>query len=282
MATKRKNRKVDSKETGLVIGLYFFKFWLKSEYLHYGYFTPELEADVTNLKQAQINYEDFLISHIPEGTKTVLDVGCGSGKMAQALVGKGYDVECVSPARMLTEYANNLLKGKVPIHTKRFEDMEPTKKYDLIIFSESFQYIPMHSSIQNCKQMLNRGGHIMVSDFFKTDAPGKSPLGGGHKFSVWQEIMEEYKLVPLVEKDITDHTAPTMDIVNTFSLDLLHPTWRHVMMLLEDKYPRITKFIKWKYRKKIEKLENKHFKGERNAENFKKYKKYIFYVFKVE
>ncbi|MFW6276008.1 MAG: hypothetical protein ACOC2M_05195, partial [bacterium] len=116
----------------------------------------------------------------------------------------------------------------------------------------------------------------------KTDAPGKSPLGGGHKFKEWEEHKNNMPYQIIKEEDITKNTAPTMDIVNDFSLDVLQPVWKHLFLLLEDKYPRITKFIKWKFKKKLAKLENKHFKGERNSENFIKYKKYMFYLLQAK
>ena len=76
---RRKNYKIDSKEVGLEIEYLALNFILKLEHLHYGYFRDGLEANVSNLKKAQENYEELLISNIPEGTKSILDVGCGAG-----------------------------------------------------------------------------------------------------------------------------------------------------------------------------------------------------------
>ncbi|HSZ25604.1 MAG TPA: hypothetical protein VK766_07805, partial [Cytophagaceae bacterium] len=56
----KKNRKVDSKEVGLEVGLILFKYFLNTEYLHYGYFSNGLATEVQNLAQAQINYAEFL------------------------------------------------------------------------------------------------------------------------------------------------------------------------------------------------------------------------------
>jgi hypothetical protein len=50
-------------------------------------------------------------------------------------------------------------------------------------------------------------------------------------------------------------------------------------MLAENRYPHLLKLVKWKFRNKIAKIENKHFSGQRTGENFKKYKKYMFYLF---
>ena len=77
-----KRRKVDTKEIGLEIGLIIGKHFFHTEYLHYGYWTNDLDINLLNLPQAQENHSNFIISHIPEGTKTILDVGCGVGRFA--------------------------------------------------------------------------------------------------------------------------------------------------------------------------------------------------------
>lgn len=278
---KKKNRKIDSREVGLEAGLMIFKFFLKTEYLHYGYFINGLEADVTNLKKAHENYTTMLLSHIPAGTKTILDVGCGSGKTAQVLCSNGYQVDCVSPSQLLTSYARKITPSQVQFFQCKFENIITDKKYDLILFSESFQYIPMDKSIPNAKNLLNPGGYIMVSDFFNNDPEHKSKLGGGHDYAKWLQFKDSYGIKTLVENDITVETAPTISIVDQLHMEVLKPVWSSVWALVEDKFPLVVKTVRKIYRKKITKLEKKHFSGEINGENFIKYKKYMFYLFQV-
>ena len=279
---KRKKYKLDSKEVGLELGLRVYKFFLDSEYLHYGYFTNGLEANVSHLKKAQENYAEFLFSHIPAGTKTILDVGCGSGKTARQLLEKGYTVDCVSPGRLLADYAKNMLGDKVEFFQCKFEDIRTDKKYDLVMFSESFQYIPMDKSIPQALELLNQGGHIIASDFFNTDPEGRSKLGGGHDYDKWLEIKSSYPIRTLVEKDITAETSLTIDIVNQLNTEVLKPVWTSAWSLAEDRFPFIIKLVRRFYRKKLQKIEDKHFTGQRNGELFRKYKKYMFYLFQAE
>lgn len=279
---KKKNRKIDSKEVGLEAGLMILNFFLKTEYLHYGYFINGLEADVTNLKKAHENYTEMLMSHIPAGTKTILDVGCGSGKTAQVLSLKGYQVDCVSPGQLLTSYARKITPEQVQFYQCKFENIITAKKYDLILFSESFQYIPMDKSILNAKRLLNGGGYIMVSDFFNNDPEHKSKLGGGHDYAEWLQFKDSYGIKTLVENDITAETAPTISIGDQFYSEVLGTVWSSVWALVEDKFPLVVKLVRRIYRKKIAKLEKTHFSGEINGENFIKYKKYMFYLFQVQ
>ena len=281
MPGKKKNYKVDSKEVGLELSLRLTKFFLKTEYLHYGYFVDGLEADVANLKKAQENYAELIFKHIPEGTKTILDVGCGSGKTAQQLVARGYKVDCVSPGQILTAYARQMLGDSVEFFQCKFEDIETDKKYDLVLFSESFQYIPMDKSIPGALALLNPGGHIIVSDFFNTDPEGSSQLGGGNDYGQWLKFKESFPLITLVEKDISMETSLTIDIVNQLNSEVLKPVWTSAWALVTDRFPHLIKIVRKFYRKKISKMEDKHFTGRRNSEFFRKYKKYMFYLFQA-
>ncbi len=275
-------KKVDSKEVGLELGFLVFKFFLKSEYLHYGYFSDGLEADVTNLNEAQKRYSELIFSNIPEGVKTILDVGCGSGKMAQQLTERGYDVDCVSPSVALNKHAAKLLEGKAEISNTKFENYESAKKYDLVMFSESFQYIPIDESIPRALNYLNEGGHILIADFFRRDIPGRHPIGGGHDWKKWEEKLPNFSVEMLLEKDITEETSKTIDIVNQLSNEVIAPIWKSVFLLAEDRFPLLMKLVKWKYKKKFEKMEKKHFTNQRTGANFAKYKKYILCLLKAK
>ena len=77
--------KVDSKEFGLAAGLVFMKYFLKTDHLHYGYWPDDLPVDITNLRHAQDRYGEILLSHIPGLTRSILDVGCGTGVLSKRL-----------------------------------------------------------------------------------------------------------------------------------------------------------------------------------------------------
>jgi 2-polyprenyl-3-methyl-5-hydroxy-6-metoxy-1,4-benzoquinol methylase len=279
---KRKNYKIDSKEVGLEIEFLALNFLLKLEHLHYGYFKDGLEANVSNLKKAQENYEELLISNIPEGTKSILDVGCGAGQTALNLTLKGYSVDCVSPNQRLTNYARKLTGDKVRYYQCRLQDLKSDEKYDLILFSESLQYIPVDKGIPIALQFLRPKGYIMVSDFFRNDPEFKSKLGGGHRYDKWLKWRATFPIKTIIEKDITAETSPTVDIFNQFTQVVIKPSWESLWTLGEDRFPLIIKIAKRLYRKKLYEMEQKHFTGQRSGENFRNYKKYMFYLFQAE
>jgi len=269
-----KVKRVDSKEVGLDVGLIIFKFFLQSENLHYGWWTPDLEVHVGNLKKAQEQYTEQLLAQIPAGVKTILDVGAGSGIVAKKLLELGYEVECVSPSKRLSARIKENTAGKAVLHESTFEKATNLKKYDMLLFCESYQYIPLHEFFERAPKLLNPGGTVLFCDFFQTEAQGHSPLGGGHKYTEYEAGLAKSAFKVDYDQDITAFTAPTMTCVNDLSLTVIKPIYVMLLDLLQDRYPYVHKFITWQFRKKLEKMEKKHFSGQRNAENFVKYKLY--------
>ena len=141
--------KVELKEIGLDVGLAVARHFYKTEYLHYGFWPPELSVEPANVLQAQENYANLLLETIPKGVKRILDVGCGSGKFAQKMIEHGYEVDCVSPSPYLTNYARGLLGPDVTIFECRYADLKTDRKYDLVLCSESFQYLHLIGSRQH-------------------------------------------------------------------------------------------------------------------------------------
>src|SRR5690606_10549861 len=64
-------------------------------YLHYGYWDgAEYEPSLCALGQAQEAYFERLVATIPEGTRSILDVGSGTGAVAAGLLRRGFAVDC--------------------------------------------------------------------------------------------------------------------------------------------------------------------------------------------
>ncbi len=277
-----KPKQVDSKEAGLAVGLIFGKYFLKTEHMHYGYWPGDLPLDISNVAQAQEKYTEFLASHIPEGTETVLDVGCGTGATAKKLMDGGYSVDCVSPSDFLTSYARDLLGDECTIHQCTFEELDTDKRYDMLLFSESFQYVHLDNALTDAGIFLKENGHLMICDFFRRGGEIKSFMGGGHNIDEFYDRVSSSGFQIVEDMDITEQTAPNMDLVDDLLGNFAKPVWELVQYSLSSNYPRISRFLKWRYRKKIEKMNRKYFSGLRNAENFKADKVYKFFLLKKE
>ncbi len=269
-----KRDKVETKELGLLAALVFGKYCFKTEDLHFGYWTENLEVDRHNFAMAQENHSRFIMSHIPDNTKTILDVGCGVGTMAAKLLDKGFSVDCVSPSPLLTERALEILGDRSIIYKCLFEDMESDKLYDALLFSESFQYIQLSTALRQSLNFLEQGGHLLICDFFKTDAIGKGPIGGGHRLSKFYDAISQYPFEPVKDIDITEQTAPNLDLFNEMLNSVGLPIRKLIFYYLDSNRPLISKLLKWRYRRKFEKIDKRYFSDEINAENYKKHNSY--------
>ena len=268
------NGNLPSSEFGLALGFVIGHHFLNMQDLHYGYWPEELPRVPQNLAQAQANYTAFLMSHIPAGVKSVLDVGCGAGNTARKLLERGLTVDCVSPNGVLSGVAKQVLQGRGDIFETRFQDLQTERRYDLILFSESLLFIPLEEAFTKALSLLNPGGYMLITDIFRVPAEGKSPIGGGHELPRFRETIARFPLVPTVDFDMTDGIAPTFDMLDAAYREAIEPAYKLILSRLEAKYPWVMKLVRWKFKKKMQRYEDKHFSGRRNGLNFKKYKSY--------
>ena len=271
--------KVSSQGVGLDIGLAIGRFFLNTEDLHYGYWPKGKTATIQNFAEAQKAHSKLIIDHIPDGTQRILDVGSGSGNLALKLINKGFQVDCVIPSEFLAEQVQAKLGNQSTIHICGFEDVPEYEKYNLILLSESFQYVKLGESMVKIMTMLNSGGHLLICDFFRRDVPGKSPMGGGHSWQGFQDIITKHPLKMVTDLDITEETAPTIDLLAKFNADVVTPISEMSGEYLIDHYPRITRLLQWKFKKRIEKISRIYLSGAVNGYSFKQFKKYHLLVY---
>lgn len=272
---------LSSSEFGLALGYIIGHHFLNIRDLHYGYFPDDLPVEMQNLARAQANYTDLIIANMPKGAKTVLDVGCGVGNNARKLLDSGFQVECVSPNGFLTSVAKQMLEGRTVVHESRFQDFNTDKRYDVIMFSESLLFIrPLSLAFTKARGLLNPGGHILITDIFAIPMPDKSPIGGGHILPEFRKTIDEHGFKLATDVDMTSGIARTFDLLDRTYREAIQPAYHMILTRIADKFPLAMKFIRWKFKKKLEYYEKKHFSGRRDGTNFKKYKEYRLLVYK--
>lgn len=273
-----KRKKIASRDIGIEIAAVCGEYFLKLEHQHYGYWTDDLKVDIANLHIAQENYTNFLISHIPDGVKTILDVGCGLGQTAKKLIDMGYQVDCLSPSPFLNERVRSLLPSTSRVFECSYEQLEGENRYDVIFFSESFQYVALEKTLENTLKFLNNDGYLLICDVFKKDVEGNNVLGGGHKLTKFYEMISQYPFELVEDLDITAETAPNLDISDDAMKNVAYPLLRSGSDFLSGRYPFASKLLRWKYRKQINKIYKKYFTEGRTGEDFKKFKSYRLFL----
>lgn len=277
---KRKNP--NSQELGLRIANIFGRYLLKTAHLHYGFWPDNLPVTLANLPKAQELYAEFLRDNIPEGVSSILDVGCGTGHNAELLLASGYQVDCVSPSPYLSSITRGKLQGRGKLYECTFEELPPGRKYDCLLFSESFQYIDLDTVFLRMPEFLNPGGCVIISDFFRIPGEGSSAMGGGHRLSRFREKLATSPFRLLREKDITENTAPNLQLVDEALQQVAVPLRDLVIGELSSRHRWFWLPAKWIgrlfFRRKLEKLHYKYFSGSRNAENFREHKRYCLFL----
>jgi SAM-dependent methyltransferase len=196
-------------------------------YLHYGYWPEGAEAQQPSLERlgkAQQHYFERLCGEIPGDVHRILDVGSGTGSNAAGLIGKGYEVECVCPSAELNELARAKLPLGVHIAESRFEDYDSTRRFDLLLFAESFHYIETRTALRQIERFAAK--HVLICDYFP-----RTPHDGGTKpahatfLSLVEEVLGGAFRVEH-DEDITERIVPTFKVTDTIGNAYVKPFLR--------------------------------------------------------
>lgn len=256
-------------------GLRFYHEVLGLDHLQYGLWEGE-PLTLDGLRAAQERFAATLHDWIPEGVRTVLDVGCGTGASAERLLEKGYEVEGVSP----DPYQRELVEGRtgMPFHLARLQEFEPEETYDLAMFSESAQYVWLDVFFPDVRKVA-AGGHLLIADYF-TVAEGELPERSGHPLDAFLAEAERHGFELLRRENVTERVLPTLELARGFVERFALPTAGLMAELFAQDHPRLYRLGRWLGRKKINK-ERARLEFMIDAEAFQQARKYLFLLFRV-
>ncbi len=276
------------------LGLLLAKQLLDVEDLHYGLWDSDLELKLGNLAAAQQRYNDMLLAQLPPPGREVrvLDIGCGTGQLLRQLLDRGYSADGVIPSKDLGDSVRRKLADR-PGHPSRifecgFEEFpvdQCRRHYDVALFSESFQYISPSVSLPILQAILKPGALLLISDFFKSDAPESASLdpgfGGGHPLREFYASMKRTPFVLMKDEDITRRVSPNMELVNDLLMNRIKPATLAVGRYVDGRYPLLSRLALGLLRKKLGELNHKYFSGHRSKEVFERYKTYRLLLYRL-
>ena len=123
-------KKISPNEVGLEIGLVLSKFFFKTEHLHFGYWPDDLEITIDNLKKSQDYHSKKIIEAIPDNVNTILDVGSGSGGLAEKLIKNKKDISLTVVGSEKREVSNYSNQSNVKILQTQASKLKLIKHYD--------------------------------------------------------------------------------------------------------------------------------------------------------
>ncbi|MFC3086358.1 class I SAM-dependent methyltransferase [Tabrizicola soli] len=274
--------KIDTRAVGLDVGLAFIRWLTGAENLHYGLWTG-LKVTAGNLKTAQEAYTARLFGYLPPGRLRILDIGGGAGETARKLLDLGHEVEIVVPSAFLAARCRANAPGAT-VHECTFEAFSGQGLYDLCLFSESFQYIPMAESLPKCAALLAPGGQVVIADCFRTEAyKGRRAhgpqAGGGHGLAAFRKALEGSAFRVAAEEDITAEVAPSIDLEQQFFNVIGHGVTRlsdEIRTRKPAAHWSLTRFIGlFLSKKRRANLMRRLTGNERNAEGFQTFNRYL-------
>lgn len=168
----KKKKKEASRLVGLDIALKVSSFVTGKEHLHYGLW-EKLDVTLENLGKAQEAYTNLLFKYLPKKEPQkkleILDIGGGAGENAKKLIERGHRVTIIVPSKILAEHAKINTNKKAEILITTFEDYIPKyNSFDLCLFAESFQYIPIKTALKKASILLKNNGEILIADCFRS------------------------------------------------------------------------------------------------------------------
>jgi SAM-dependent methyltransferase len=243
------------KSDGLNLELFFVTEILKLRSLHYGYWEEAPERlDLNSVRQAQANFTERLLSHIPPGVQKILDVGSGIGDNARALAARGYIVTAISPDKNHAKYYGPSEENNITFHNVTFEDFQSEERFDLILISEALNYFDKDLGLQQCRKYLRSGGYLLITGIFRSldqqdfaddfqlqDLPYVRQAAG-YNFSLLKTV------------DITKNVVPTMILSSRAMKEYVRPSIEMAERYLKASGPWKLRFIKLFFAKQLREL----------------------------
>jgi SAM-dependent methyltransferase len=276
----KNNNKPYTRGRSLDLLYVFLRYFFETEYLHFGYWRSGVDLKFANLKTAQTAYIEELFKLIPEDVESILDVGCGSGEMASQLLKLNYQVDAVCPPSIMSENAEKKLTGDSRLYECKYEDLDIDKKYDLIVFSESIQFIQIKDAFEQCRRYGKK--YILIADLFKNDMPEKGPIGGGKPYKDFLDEKANSNFKELKNIDITEFVAPSFDLEKDAIDHFIKPLVSVFNRILAIKNSFLIKMGLFFYKKNLTKMKIRYLDAtDRNSSSFKKYKSYRFILLEI-
>lgn len=255
--------------------LKFYEEILGLGYLHYGLWEDE-PLTLEGLKAAQERYAELLASWIPAGVESVLDAGCGTGGNAAKLAGRGFRVEGLSPdpyqQRRFTE------RTALPFHLTRFQDFAPPGVYDLVLMSESCQYVPLAAVFAKTAEAA-AGGHLLVSDYFPLVKDGSRMTRSGHLLQRFLAHAADAGFTLERQEDVTERVAPTLDLAREIAERYALPALHLLADSVREKRPWLYAVGRRLLAKQVRKLNDQRVLVD--SAEFKRLKRYQVFLFRV-
>ncbi len=118
----------------------------------------------TFMHMFQLDGDHTILSFIPSKRSRILDIGGGTGKIADQLVKRGHQVTILDPCKRMTDIAKKR-NSKIRI-IGRAMPFYYSKTYQIILIRDCLHHIKETKKVlEDAIRMLEPGGRIIIADF---------------------------------------------------------------------------------------------------------------------
>lgn len=130
--------------------------------------------------RARPDYPAALVDDLVTGApRQVLDVGCGTGKVARLLVERGLDVLGVEVDERMAEVARSY---GIPVEIGRFESWDARgRQFDLLVSGQAWHWVDPQRGASRAVGVLRPGGRLVPFwNFAELDGQARRALAGAY------------------------------------------------------------------------------------------------------
>jgi 2-polyprenyl-3-methyl-5-hydroxy-6-metoxy-1,4-benzoquinol methylase len=256
-----------NKHIDLDIFARLLKVFADTPWLHYGLWLEGETPSFPGVRVAQERHVDKLLSLLPAAPAAVLDIGGGTGALAERLASLGYAVEMLTPSAVQVQIAREALGDTVTVHETRLEDFSPERRFDVCLYSESFQYVPLAASFAKLDELLAPGGRVVIADCFRAEGfAGRGVVGGGHRFTNFLAATDGAGYAITSDEDVTAMAAPSIALDRMIYREALSPVVTQLGELLAERRPVLNWLVLGAYRVFVSRTERERIARRLKAE----------------
>jgi 2-polyprenyl-3-methyl-5-hydroxy-6-metoxy-1,4-benzoquinol methylase len=124
---------------------------------------------------------EFVLAELPPPRSHVLEVGCGSGELANALAGLEYDVLAIDPEAP---------EGPI-FRRSTIEELDETGPFDAVVASRSLHHVhDLGPALSKIAALLSPGGKLVLDEFAWERLDARSAAEVGIDLAEWHEEHE--------------------------------------------------------------------------------------------
>jgi SAM-dependent methyltransferase len=125
---------------------------------------------------------DFVLAELPRPPARVLEVGCGQGELAEAVVAVGYDVLAIDP-----EAPEGAIFRRITL-----EELDETGLYDAVVASRSLHHVEdLDAALDKIVAILRPGGVVLLDEFAWDRLDERSAAAVAIPLAEWREEHED-------------------------------------------------------------------------------------------